>query len=259
MNRQRVIRALWAGVIGATFIGCNKEDQPNSTQFQVVGQSYHDSSAYTQGLLWDDSVFYESTGLYGHSEIRKVDPRTGRVLQSAHLPSDRFGEGLALLDGKLYQLTWQSGIAYVYDKARLAVIDSIRYPGEGWGLAADGTSLIMSDGSDSLRIMTPDFRVVRTVHVRYEGAPLSNLNELEYISGDIFANVYQSDWVIRIDLRTGIAKELIDFADLYPKRLPSAEVMNGIAASSTRGEMFVTGKKWPTMFRVALTPSRVSK
>lgn len=259
LNTQRVIRVLLGVAIGAAFIGCNKQDRANSTQFRVAGESYHDPEAYTQGLLWDNGVFYESTGLYGHSEIRKVDPASGRVLQSTSLPPDRFGEGLALLGGKLYQLTWQSGIAYVYDKARLAVVDSIRYSGEGWGLATDGTNLFMSDGSDSLRIMTPDFTVVRTVHVRYQGAPLSNLNELEYISGDIFANVYQSNWIIRIDLRTGVAKELIDFADLYPNRPPGAEVMNGIAASSTTGELFVTGKKWPTMFRVALASSQVSK
>jgi glutamine cyclotransferase len=245
--------------IGAASTGCNNEGRPDSTQFHIVSQAYHDPSAYTQGLIWDDSVFYESTGLYGHSEIRKVDPRTGRILQSSSLPSERFGVGLALFNGKLYQLTWQSGVAYVYDKARLAVIDSIRYPGEGWGLATDGNNLIMSDGSDSLRIMTSDFKVVRTVHVRYQGSPLSNLNELEYIAGDIFANVYQSDWIIRIDAQTGIAKEIIDFADLYPHRIPTAEVMNGIAASSTGNELYVTGKKWPKMFRVALTSSGRTK
>jgi glutamine cyclotransferase len=171
------------------------------------------------------------------------------------LPDNRFGEGLALLGGKLYQLTWQSGVAYVYDKATLAKLDSVRYPGEGWGLATDGRSLIMSDGSDSLRIMSPDFLVERVVHVRYQGSPLYKLNELEYFDGDILANVYETDWVARIELQTGNVKEVLDFAELYPDRPSTAEVMNGIAISPTRGELLLTGKHWPVLFQVRLSPT----
>jgi glutaminyl-peptide cyclotransferase len=232
---------------------CERGKQSSSAQFRVVSQTPHDPAAYTQGLLLDDTVLYESTGQYGHSDVRKVDPVSGQVLQATQLPPTRFGEGLALLGGKLYQLTWQSGIAYVYDKGTLALVDSIHYPGEGWGLATDGTNLIMSDGSDSLRIMTPGFKVLRTVHVRYKGSALSQLNELEYINGDVFANVYQSDWIVRIDPQTGNAKEILDFADLYLARAPGAEVMNGISSTGKSGELFVTGKYWPVMFRVTLT------
>jgi glutamine cyclotransferase len=233
--------------------GCRKGEQTSSVQFRVVSQTPHDPAAYTQGLLLDDTVLYESTGQYGHSDVRRVDPATGQVLQTTPLPPNRFGEGLALLGGKLYQLTWQSQVAYVYDKVTLALVDSIHYPGEGWGLATDGTNLIMSDGSDSLRIMKPDFTVLRTVHVRYRGSPLTQLNELEYIDGDVFANVYQSDWIVRLDPQTGNAKQILDFADLYLARSPEAEVMNGIASTGKAGELFVTGKYWPVMFRVALT------
>jgi glutaminyl-peptide cyclotransferase len=239
--------------IGLALTGCTGKERPAVARFRVVSQTPHDPSAYTQGLLWDDTALYESTGQYGHSEVRKIDPVSGLVLQSVKIPPSRFGEGLALLGGKLYQLTWQSGIAYVYDKASLAVVDSIRYPGEGWGLATDGTNLIMSDGSDSLRIMTPGFKILRSVHVRYKGSPLSQLNELEYINGDVFANVYQSDWIVRVDPQTGNAREVIDFGDLYPVRSPGAEVMNGISSTSKPGEILVTGKYWPVMFRVALT------
>jgi glutaminyl-peptide cyclotransferase len=176
------------------------------------------------------------------------------MIRSVPLSDSRFGEGLALLNGKLYQLTWQSGVAYVYNKATLATLDSVRYPGEGWGLATDGRSLIMSDGSDSLRIMSPDFRVERIVHVRYQGSPLYKLNELEYFAGDILANVYETDWVVRIDLRTGNVKEVLDFADLYPDRPSTAEVMNGIAISPN-GELLLTGKHWPVLFQVRLSPT----
>jgi glutamine cyclotransferase len=245
-------RTLTIICIGLASSGCNRGEHSGSAQYRVIGQVAHDPAAYTQGLLLDDSILYESTGQYGHSDVRKVDPVTGQVLQVTKLPANRFGEGLARIGARLYQLTWQSGIAYVYDKTNLALVDSVRYPGEGWGLATDGTFLIMSDGSDSLRIMTPDFKVARIVHVRYNGSPLSQLNELEYINGDVFANVYQSDWIVRIDPQTGNAKELLDFADLYPNRAPGAEVLNGISATSKAGELFVTGKYWPVMFRVAL-------
>jgi glutaminyl-peptide cyclotransferase len=237
----------------AALASCGKEKRPSADQFRVVNQTPHDPAAYTQGLLLDDSILYESTGQYGHSDVRKVDPVSGQVLKTTQLPATRFGEGLALLGGKLYQLTWQSQIAYLYDKGTLALVDSIHYPGEGWGLATDGTNLIMSDGSDSLRIMKPDFTVLRTVHVRYKGSSLSELNELEYIGGDVFANVYQTDRIVRIDPQTGNVRQVLDFSDLYLARAPGAEVMNGIASTGKAGELFVTGKYWPVMFRVALT------
>ena len=230
---------------------------PGVEPFKVTARYPHDSTAYTQGLVAADGVLFESTGLYGRSDVRRVDARSGRVLASVRLAPDRFGEGLALLRGRLYQLTWKEGVAYVYDAATLALLDSLRYPGEGWGLATDGASLIMSDGSDSLRFVSPGtFRVQRVVHVRYQGEPLHRLNELEYVKGDLFANVYQTNFVLRIDPETGTVRELLDFSDLYPqdRRPPWADVMNGIAVSDS-GELFLTGKLWPVLFRVRLAAS----
>jgi glutamine cyclotransferase len=198
-------------------------------------------------------VLFESTGQYGRSQVRRVDLASGKVLASRALPADRFGEGLALLKGRLFQLTWQSGVAYTYDAATLAPLDSFRYAGEGWGLATDGTSLIMSDGSDSLRVLSPlTFEVQRVVHVRYQGAPLYKLNELEFADGDVLANVYESNWILRIDPATGDVREVLDFADLYPDRTASAEVMNGIALSPDGKRLLLTGKFWPVLFQVRL-------
>jgi glutaminyl-peptide cyclotransferase len=231
----------------------------DAAAFEITARYPHDSTAYTQGLLRAGDVLYESTGQYGRSEIRRVDLPSGRVLASRALPANRFGEGLTLLKGRLYQLTWQSGIAYTYDPATLAPLDSIRYPGEGWGLANDGTSLIMSDGSDSLRIMSAErFAVQRVVHVRYQGAPLRQLNELEFVNGDILANVYESNWVVRIDLATGDVREVMDFADLYPDRSVTAEVMNGIALAPDGRRLLLTGKLWPVLFEVQLKTAAVA-
>ena len=235
--------------------GCSGDHPPPA--FDVTARLPHDPTAYTQGLLWADSVLFESTGQYGHSELRRVDLQSGRVLASRQLAPNRFGEGLALLNGSLYQLTWESHVAYTYDAATLAPRDSFRYAGEGWGLTTNGTSLIMSDGSDSLRILSPvTFAVQRVVHVRYQGGPLRKLNELEYIKGEVLANVYETNWVLRIDPATGEVRELLDFTDLYPKRAAGAEVMNGIALSPDGEQLLLTGKLWPLMFQVRLHSTR---
>lgn len=235
-------------------VACNnhRTDDP----FTVTAKFPHDPTAYTQGLLWDKGVLYESTGLYGHSDVRRVDAKSGRVLASHKLADNRFGEGLALLNGRLYQLTWKEGVAYTYDPSTLAPGDSFSYRGEGWGLATDGTSLIMSDGSDSLRFLSPTFNVQRVVHVKYNNQPLSQLNELEWVHGDLLANVYRTDWVLRIDPATGAVRQLLDFSDLYPKRPETAEVMNGISIAPDGGQLLLTGKLWPVMFEVRLEPTR---
>jgi glutaminyl-peptide cyclotransferase len=244
---------LLATITAFGITACRGSTEHKSNSYEVTARFPHDSSAYTQGLLYADGVLFESTGLNGRSDVRRVDLHSGRVLASRPLPADRFGEGLALLRGRLYQLTWKAGAAYTYDAATLAPRDSFNYPGEGWGLATDGTSLIMSDGSDSLRVLSPEtFKVQRVVHVHYNGAPLYQLNELEYVNGEILANVYQSDWVLRIDPATGAVRETIDFADLYPDRPPYAEVMNGIALAPDGKQLLLTGKYWPVMFQVRL-------
>ncbi len=222
-------------------------------RYKITSRFPHDATAYTQGLLAAGGVLFESTGRYGESQVRRVDLESGVVLAAVQLPADRFGEGLALFKGRLYQLTWKSGIAYVYDPGNLALLDSIRYAGEGWGLTADNANLIMSDGSDSLRFVDPrTFQTERVVHVRLDGAPLVELNELELVDGEIFANVYQTNWVVRIDPATGVVHEAIDFGDLYPTRPSSADVMNGIALAPDGKHLLLTGKLWPILFQVRL-------
>ena len=253
----RLVCGLFATLVLAA---CGGSERDSAALFDVTARLPHDPTAYTQGLVWANGALFESTGLNGHSEIRRVDLHTGRVLASRALAGDRFGEGLALLSGRLYQLTWKSGIAYTYDAATLTPGDSIPYPGEGWGLATDGKSLIMSDGSDSLRVVSPtDFHVERVVHVRYKGAPLYQLNELEYVNGEVLANVYQSNWVLRIDPATGDVRESMDFSDLYRDRSPTAEVMNGIAIAPDSGQLLLTGKLWPIMFEVRLQSRKPSR
>jgi glutaminyl-peptide cyclotransferase len=247
-----ILRSLTTLSIGLVFAACGG-GRDRSTSYDVTDHFPHDPTAYTQGLVWGDSVLFESTGQYGHSDVRRVDLHSGRVLASRPLPADRFGEGLALLKGRLYQLTWKEGVAYTYDAATLTPRDSFHYAGEGWGLTTDGASLIMSDGSDSLRVLSPaTFQVQRVLHVRYEGGPVYQLNELEYANGEVLANVYQSNWVLRIDPATGIVREVIDFADLYPDRPASADVMNGIALAPDGKQLLLTGKFWPTLFQVRL-------
>ncbi len=248
--RHPVVRSLKLLLIWVLFAECGGEsNQPES--YDVTDHFPHDSTAYTQGLVWADGVLFESTGQYGHSDVRRVDLHSGRVLASRPLPADRFGEGLALLNGRLYQLTWKEGVAYTYDAATLTPRDSFHYAGEGWGLTTDGTSLIMSDGSDSLRVLSPaTFQVQHVLHVRYNDAPVLQVNELEYANGEILANVYQTNWVLRIDPATGLVREVIDFADLYPDRPASADVMNGIALAPDGKQLLLTGKLWPILFQV---------
>jgi glutamine cyclotransferase len=226
--------------------------------FVITAVYPHDSTAYTQGLVAVGDTLYESTGLYGHSDVRRVDLRSGRVLAAVPLAGNRFGEGLALLHGRLYQLTWKEGVGYVYSAKTLARVDSFHYAGEGWGLATDGTSLIMSDGSDSLQFLSPvTFRIQRVVHVRSQDGPVNQLNELELVNGDLFANIYRATWIARIDPATGGVRELLDFTNRYPlKRRPiSADVMNGIAAADS-GKLLLTGKDWPYLFEVRLRTAR---
>jgi glutamine cyclotransferase len=233
-------------------VACGGERR-TSDHFDVAARYPHDSAAYTQGLFWADSVLFESTGKYGHSEVRRVDLTSGRVLARHALAPDRFGEGLALVGGRLYQLTWKEGVAYVYDPATLALVDSLRYPGDGWGLTTDGKQLIMSDGSDSLRFLEPStFHVERVVHARYNDQPIQKLNELEWVAGEVLANVYETNWIVRIDPRTGTVRETIDFEDLYPKRAGYAEVMNGISLGPDGKQLLLTGKMWPALFEVRL-------
>ncbi len=251
-----MIRAVRAAVATSLVLSaCRGGEHARSTRYDVTARYPHDPGAYTEGLVTGDGVLFESTGLNAGSDVRRVDLKTGRVLASRALAADRFGEGLTLLHGRLYQLTWKDSVAYTYDPATLTPGDSFHYGGEGWGLTTDGTNLIMSDGSDSLRMYSPAFELERVIHVRYHDTPLQQVNELEYVNGEILANVYRTNWVMRIDPSSGVAREAIDFGDLYPNRPVSADVMNGIAIAPDGQQVLLTGKQWPTLFQVRLHPA----
>lgn len=224
----------------------------------VVARFPHDRTAYTQGLLWHDGALYEGTGLVGESSLRRVALETGEVQKRADLAGERFGEGITRVDGRIYQLTWKAGVAFIYDIETFALLDSMSYSGEGWGLTYDGTHLIMSDGTDRLRFMDPaDFSEVRSVQVRDRGAPLTSLNELEYIDGEIWANVYQSDYLVRIDPTTGDVKSWVDLRNLLSRqdRSGGVDVLNGIAWDAQNRRLFVTGKRWPWVFEIRVASS----
>lgn len=221
----------------------------------IFAQYPHDREAFTQGLLYGDGMLFESTGQYGRSSLRRVDVSTGRITDITMLADHYFGEGLALARGQLYQLTWKAGVAFVYEPDTLRVVARHRYAGEGWGLAWDGSRLIMSDGSAVLRLIDPDdFSVVGRIRVREDGQPLDNLNELEMIDGEIWANIWHQDRIVRIEPASGQVIGSIDAAALRAA-LPednSAGVLNGIAWDADRKRIFVTGKNWPRLFRIAL-------
>jgi len=226
--------------------------------YEVVRRFPHDTTAYTQGLLYADGQLYESTGQLGRSQVRKLDLETGQVQASTSLANDRFGEGLALLGDKLYQLTWQTNVGYVYEAETLALVDSFAYTGEGWGLATDGTSLIMSDGTANLRFLDPEtFAVVREVTVQDQGSSLTHINELEYILGDLYANIYQSNRMVRIDPGTGEVLAWFNLAGLLRgnERTRTTDVLNGIAYHDGTGNLLVTGKFWPALFEIRLRGS----
>ena len=224
--------------------------------YRVKARLPHDPGAYTQGLLFHDGRLYESTGQYGRSDIRVTDVQTGNIIQSRRLPADRFGEGLARLGDRLYQLTWKSGVGYIYELETLALADSFGYAGEGWGLTTDGTSLIISDGTPVLRFLdSATYEVKRELRVTDGGFPLSQINELEYVDGELFANVYQSDWIVRIDIETGEVRERYNLRGLLSTedRTALSGVLNGIAYNAEERRLFVTGKNWPYLFDIQLT------
>ena len=221
---------------------------------RVVRSFPHDPEAFTQGLLFADGVLYEGTGLNGQSSIRKVRLETGEVLQIRRLDAQYFGEGIALWKGQLIQLTWQAGLGFVYDQRTFEQKRTFTYRGEGWGLTQDGTRLIMSDGSAYLRFLDPaTLRETGKLAVRDGGALVKNLNELEVVKGEIFANVWQSDRIARISPKTGAVTGWIDLRGLLtPREASRVDVMNGIAYDAAGDRLFVTGKLWPRLFEIQI-------
>lgn len=223
-------------------------------KIEVLSEYVHDTGAYTQGLFFDGGRLYESTGQYGESTLRIVDLESGEVLRRLDFGSKYFAEGSTVLGGKLYVLTWTNRVAYVYDAATLEYEGAYSYPRDGWGLTTDGSSLIASDGSSRLYFLSPEFKLERSLNVTLDGRPLRNLNELEWIDGKIWANVYLTDMIAVIDPADGKVVATVDCSGLLPRKLRTREtdVLNGIAYDGSDSGIYLTGKYWPRLYKVKL-------
>jgi glutamine cyclotransferase len=229
---------------------------PSLSSATVVGDLPHDRAAFTQGLAFWQGRLFEGTGLYGESIVRELDPGSGRELRRAALDGKYFGEGITVWNGRLYQLTWREHRCLVYDAASFRRIDELAYEGEGWGLTNDGTSLITSDGSEWIRYRDPaSFQVTRSIGVTLAGRPVQRLNELEYIHDEIWANVWYSDMILRISPGDGHVIALLDASKIRDRTARSSDaddVLNGIAFDPASGNLLVTGKRWPAIYKLAL-------
>jgi glutamine cyclotransferase len=253
--RAALLLAVTMGTIG--FLSSPHPPAPVPTYgFSVVRSFPHDRQAFTQGLIFRNGVLYEGTGLNGRSGIRKVALESGQVLQMQPLDAQYFGEGITEWKGALIQLTWRSEIGFVYDLATFERRKTFPYRGEGWGITHDGTRLIMSDGSSQLRFLDPDtFKETGRVTVRDSNGPVSDVNELEFVKGEVFANVWQTDRIARISPKDGRVTGWIDLTNLLPasERVTDA-VLNGTAYDASADRLFVTGKLWPRLFEITLVP-----
>lgn len=222
----------------------------------TVRRTYpHDSNAFTQGLVWDDGVVYEGTGLNGRSSLRRVDLLTGNVLQQISLDQQYFGEGIAIYGDHIIQLTWRSNTGFVYDKTSFDLLQTFSYPHEGWGITTDGQQLIVSDGTEILHFWDPETLVeIGTIAVHDSQESVKNLNELEYVNGEVFANIWLTNLIARIDPQTGQVTGWIDLSGLLdPNSLTQpVDVLNGIMYDATDDRLFVTGKLWPELFEIEL-------
>ncbi|MGN1210105.1 MAG: glutaminyl-peptide cyclotransferase [Candidatus Cryptobacteroides sp.] len=221
-------------------------------RLDVVKEYPHDRSSYTQGLFFHQGKLYETTGQYGASTLRIVNLQDGTPLRKLDFSKKYFVEGSAVLGDRLYILTWTNKVAFIYDASTLDYISTVTYPREGWGLTTDGKSLIASDGSSVLYFMDKDLKVERTVTVKMDGRPINYLNELEYIGGKIWANVYTSDLIVIINPSDGVVEGVVDCTGLLPMKLrrQDTDVLNGIAEND--GKIYLTGKNWPKMYQVEL-------
>jgi glutaminyl-peptide cyclotransferase len=260
--------AVWPRIATLLLLACGsladaQPSQPPSSSppqeytFRVVQAFPHDTSAYTQGLAYHDGFLYEGTGRNGQSSLRKVRLETGEVLQQVNLGQEYFGEGITLLNDKIFQITWQSKTGFVYDLNSFRLLQRFSYPSEGWGLATDGRDLFLSDGTSEIRVLDGEsLRVKRRFKVHEGSKPVDQLNELEFVEGQLFANVWHSNRIARISPQTGDIVGWIDLTGLLSPsyRLEPEAVLNGIAYDSIEKRLFVTGKLWPRIFEIILLP-----
>ena len=247
----RVLKHTLLALFCLSFWACSA--QVKEYRVKVVKEYPHDTGAYTQGLFFHEGVLYESTGQWGESSLRTVNLETGVPIQQKKLNQKYFGEGSVILNGSLYVLTWTNKVAFRYDAATLTYQETLNYPREGWGLTTDGRQLIASDGTSSLYFLDERMKVQRKVQVKWNDRPLRNLNELEWIDGKVWANVYLTDMIAIINPDNGKVEATIDCAGLLPVKLrrPETDVLNGIAQDA-EGHIYLTGKYWPRLYQVEL-------
>ena len=261
LPRGRLLFLLLVGVIIASlsYPLLTRPDEPDPEHaYTVVNTFPHDPEAFTQGLVYNDGRLYEGTGLRGRSTVRIVELETGEITRIHHIPPEYFGEGITLIGANIIQVTWQSRVGFVYDKQSLEVLDTFEISTEGWGLTYDGARLILSDGTPTLHFLDPEtFQETRTVEAHDGDEPVSLINELEYIGGEIYANIWKTNLIARIDPLNGSVLGLLDLAGLRERIDPDAsiDVLNGIAYDNESGHLFVTGKLWPLLFEIEIAPT----
>ena len=232
---------------------------PINYSYKVKNKWPHSNKAYTQGLEFSDGFLYEGTGQYGESMLFKIDLQKNEIVQSLNLPSDVFGEGITILSDKIFQLTWRSNLGYVYGKSTFNRLYEFNYPTEGWGLCNNGKELIMSDGTETIYFLDAEyFQEIRKIQVYNDKGPVKNLNELEYINGEIYANIYGSDLIVAIDPEKGKVKKQIDLSGILDKSKVKdpIDVLNGIAWNANTKQLIVTGKWWPEFFEIELVEKK---
>jgi glutamine cyclotransferase len=229
---------------------------PRRNGYKIIHTYPHDAEAFTQGLIYDKSVFYEGTGQKTGSSLREVEPETGKVIRQHNLDASLFGEGITLYRDRIYQVTWENKVGFVYDKSTFSVINKIYYPTQGWGLTTMDDKIVMSDGTNVLAFYEPEmFTLVSRIEVYDNEKKIESLNELEYINGEIWANIWMSDLIARIDPISGKVLAYIDLKGILPEseRNPDTDVLNGIAYDQKDKRIFITGKKWPKLFEIRIT------
>jgi glutamine cyclotransferase len=254
--------AIALAVVGAARSSSDRTAHPPEYTFEVVNRFPHDATAFTQGFAYYGGYFYEGTGRNGKSSLRQVRIESGEVVRKVDLPQEFFGEGIAVLGDKIFQLTWLSHTGFVYDFKTFQKLRSFQYDGEGWGLATDGRDLLLSDGSSDIRILDADtFRVKRRLKVHEGSVAVAQLNELEFVEGEIYANVWHSERIARISPRTGEVVGWINLSGLLGPfyHLDAEAVLNGIAYDAEHKRLFVTGKLWPGIFEIRIVPASLKK
>ena len=232
---------------------------PANLSYNIIASYPHNSESYTQGLIWKNNYFLEGTGIEGHSKLMKVDLKSGKAYgEPIKLAADVFGEGITTLNGKIYQLSWQNHKVFVYDEKTFVKIKELYWPHEGWGVTTDGTDLIVSTGESNIYFVDPEtFNIKRTIEVKDNNGPVGNLNELEYVNGSIYSNIYLTDYIITINPANGNITGKLDLSGLLEKsgKMVNQEgglVLNGIAYDSSKNSFYITGKKWPLLFEMKL-------